>query len=201
MVVTTPGYSYEEPANPLPVRPVVTTTTPPPPPPTTPLALYGAPARTGRRGRNFRRGPRRWTLSRGWGQAWLMVITGPGNKAGESVVETGVVWSSSNRPGGRSLRLWRKEWKIEILCRELNQARLLVLHFKDWLTDASRAMWSIRIIDTCLPEYLHKLSTLMTSAISDDNDKMTNYWYSNLQGHVYVYCNKIADFKTWRLSS
>ena len=59
VVVSTPGYSYEEPANPLPVRPVVTTTTPPPPPPTTPLALYGAPARTGRRGRNFRRGPRR----------------------------------------------------------------------------------------------------------------------------------------------
>lgn len=56
VVVTTPGYSYEEPANPLPVRPVVTTTTPAP---TTPLALYGAPARTGRRGRNFRRGPRR----------------------------------------------------------------------------------------------------------------------------------------------
>jgi len=48
----TPGYSYEEPADPLPVRP--TTTPAPPPPPTTPLALYGAPARTGRRGRNFR---------------------------------------------------------------------------------------------------------------------------------------------------
>jgi len=56
VVVTTPGYSYEEPANPLPVRPVTTTLAPAP---TTPLALYGAPARTGRRGRNFRRGPRR----------------------------------------------------------------------------------------------------------------------------------------------
>ena len=52
-VVTTPGYSYDEPANPLPVRPV--TTRAPAPAPTTPLALYGAPARTGRRGRNFRR--------------------------------------------------------------------------------------------------------------------------------------------------
>ena len=51
--VTTPGYSYDEPANPLPVRPQ--TTRAPAPAPTTPLALYGAPARTGRRGRNFRR--------------------------------------------------------------------------------------------------------------------------------------------------
>ena len=51
-VITTPGYVYDEPANPLPVRP--TTTRAPPPAPTTPLALYGAPARTGRRGRNFR---------------------------------------------------------------------------------------------------------------------------------------------------
>ena len=61
VVVSTPGYSYEEPANPLPVRPEVTTTTTTTttPAPTTPLALYGAPARTGRRGRNFRRGPRR----------------------------------------------------------------------------------------------------------------------------------------------
>ena len=56
----TPGYSYEEPADPLPVRP--TTTPAPPPPPTTPLALYGAPARTGRRGRNFRN-HRRYILS------------------------------------------------------------------------------------------------------------------------------------------
>ena len=56
VVVTTPGYNYEEPSNPLPVRPVTTTLAPAP---TTPLALYGAPARTGRRGRNFRRGPRR----------------------------------------------------------------------------------------------------------------------------------------------
>ena len=53
-VITTEGYAYDEPANPLPVRPVATTRAPPPAP-TTPLALYGAPARTGRRGRNFRR--------------------------------------------------------------------------------------------------------------------------------------------------
>lgn len=52
-VITTEGYAYDEPANPLPVRP--SSTRAPPPAPTTPLALYGAPARTGRRGRNFRR--------------------------------------------------------------------------------------------------------------------------------------------------
>jgi len=51
VVVTTPGYSYEEPEVTLPVRPVTT----PAPAPTTPLALYGAPARTGRRLRNNRR--------------------------------------------------------------------------------------------------------------------------------------------------
>ena len=52
-VITTEGYAYDEPANPLPVRPPSPRA--PPPAPTTPLALYGAPARTGRRGRNFRR--------------------------------------------------------------------------------------------------------------------------------------------------
>lgn len=58
-VATTAGYAYDEPANPLPVRPSTTLA----PAPTTPPALYGAPARsrarTGRRGRNFRRRPRK----------------------------------------------------------------------------------------------------------------------------------------------
>ena len=44
VIQTTPGYSYNEPEVTLPVRPVSTTQ-----PPTTPPALYGAPARTGRR--------------------------------------------------------------------------------------------------------------------------------------------------------
>jgi len=50
VVVTTPGYSYNEPEVTLPVRPVTTTRAPP----TTPAALYGAPARTGRRLSNRR---------------------------------------------------------------------------------------------------------------------------------------------------
>jgi len=49
VVVTTPGYSYDAPEVTLPVRPVTSTQAP-----TTPLALYGAPARTGRRLNNRR---------------------------------------------------------------------------------------------------------------------------------------------------
>jgi len=52
VVVTTPGYSYDEPEVTLPVRPV--TQAPTTQAPTTPLALYGAPARTGRRLNNRR---------------------------------------------------------------------------------------------------------------------------------------------------
>jgi len=51
VVVTTPGYSYDEPEVTFPVRPV---TQAPTRAPTTPLALYGAPARTGRRLNNRR---------------------------------------------------------------------------------------------------------------------------------------------------
>merc|ERR1711913_58295 len=52
VVVTTPGYSYDEPEVTLPVRPV--TQAPTTRAPTTPAALYGAPARTGRRLNNRR---------------------------------------------------------------------------------------------------------------------------------------------------
>lgn len=52
VIVTTPGYAYDEPEVTLPVRPV--TQAPTTSAPTTPLALYGAPARTGRRLNNRR---------------------------------------------------------------------------------------------------------------------------------------------------
>lgn len=56
-IVTSTGYNYPVPENPLPIRPVSTTAAPPPPEPLP--TLYGAPPpnRTGRQGR--RRGGRR----------------------------------------------------------------------------------------------------------------------------------------------
>ena len=56
-IVTSTGYNYPVPENPLPIRPVSTTAAPPPPEPLP--TLYGAPppTRTGRQGR--RRGGRR----------------------------------------------------------------------------------------------------------------------------------------------
>ena len=135
-MITTEGYAYDEPANPLPVRPVSSTRAPPPAP-TTPLALYGAPARTGRRGRNFRRqSGRRWAVTTsGWPGVMCVMMSGHGSRAGESETGGGSCSCKSQvmmitlQTGSLSLQtcqtlLWlvwncKDDWSVSGYCRRV----------------------------------------------------------------------------------